>query len=112
MLPSINTYDCLHIEIMIELEEKNIIIDSQYLQEAPPSPKIIITPSSVDSDTKVLYNDLPRIISDVLNYMGRYQIALFIALAMNGLIYGINHTLTAFHIYTPKFHCDVSTQKV
>lgn len=96
---------------MIELEEKNII-DNQYLQEVPPSPKIIITPSSVDSDTKVLYNDLPRIISDVLNYMGRYQIALFIALAMNGLIYGINHTLTAFHIYTPKFYCDVSRKSI
>lgn len=52
--------------------------------------------------------DLSRIMSQVLDRMGRYQIALFIALVLNGLIYGINHTLTAFHIYTPAFTCKVS----
>lgn len=100
---------------MIELEEKTdneYQLDEQQLLSAIP---ITITAadstninSSGDNSNKGLYYDLPRTIGDVLNYMGRYQKVLFIALALNGIIYGINHTLTAFHVYRPEFYCDVS----
>lgn len=54
-----------------------------------------------------LYDNLKLTISRVLEYMGRYQIALCIAFLFNGWIYGINHNLPAFHIYTPAFFCKV-----
>lgn len=57
------------------------------------------------------FHNLKATISKVLNYMGRYQIALCTALLLNGLIYGINHNLPAFHIYAPTFYCKVSIDK-
>lgn len=58
--------------------------------------------------TKYSSNDLRKTITNVLDYMGKYQYAIFFAIAFNGLIYGINHTITSFHIYTPTFYCKVS----
>lgn len=55
------------------------------------------------------YQNLKITISNVLDYMGRYQYALCFAFLFNGWIYGINHNLTAFHVYTPpEFYCKVS----
>lgn len=65
--------------------------------------------SSINNDKKKYSsNDLQKTITKVLDYMGKYQYAVFFAIAFNGLIYGINHTLTSFHIYTPTFYCKVN----
>lgn len=53
------------------------------------------------------YNDLKTTITEVISFMGRYQMAICLAFILNGFIYGINHNLTAFHVYTPAFYCEV-----
>lgn len=53
------------------------------------------------------YYDLKTTITNVINFMGRYQIVICLAFILNGFIYGINHNLTAFHVYTPEFYCEV-----
>lgn len=98
---------------MIELDERtdNQLDEEQQLLSAIPITVVSAADTSNnggDNINKGLYYDLTRTIGDVLNYMGRYQKILFIALALNGIIYGINHTLTAFHVYRPEFYCDVS----
>lgn len=62
--------------------------------------------TSYDSSSYI-YPDLPHLIAVVLNPMGRYQIALLLALTFNSAIVGISHTLTSFHTYTPEFYCEV-----
>lgn len=66
--------------------------------------------SSNETDEKpseTTANSLIATIDSVISFMGRYQILLFVAFLSNGLIFGINHNLTAFHIYTPTFYCEV-----
>lgn len=53
------------------------------------------------------YYDLKKTITDVINFMGPYQMAICLSFILNGFIYGINHNLTAFHVYTPAFYCEV-----
>lgn len=55
-----------------------------------------------------MFKDLPELIALVLKPMGRYQIALMLALNFNSAIIGISHTLTSFHTFTPPFHCPVN----
>lgn len=45
-------------------------------------------------------------ISAAIDRMGQYQIWLILLMSTNNLIVGINHTLTSFLTYTPKFYCE------
>lgn len=72
-----------------------------------PSKSLPDHPVRANHDSSYVYPDLPHLIAVVLNPMGRYQIALLLALTFNSAIVGISHTLTSFHTYTPDFYCEV-----
>lgn len=67
----------------------------------------LLLSSDTDHQPCQSYHDLKKTITDVIGYMGRYQMAICLAFILNGFIYGINHNLTAFHVYTPAFFCEV-----
>uniref|UniRef100_A0A1B0FP17 Major facilitator superfamily (MFS) profile domain-containing protein n=1 Tax=Glossina morsitans morsitans TaxID=37546 RepID=A0A1B0FP17_GLOMM len=41
----------------------------------------------------------------LLERKGKFQIILIILLSLNSMLIGINHTITTFHAYVPKFYC-------
>lgn len=65
---------------------------------------------SAENGKKTSYNnsDVRALIGRVLNSMGRFQYAILFAMAVNGIIFGVNQTLTSFHVYTPTFYCKVT----
>lgn len=71
--------------------------------------ELVLQEKSETKEKEISNYELKQIINNVLNSMGRYQWAIFFAISFNGIIFGINHTLTAFHIYTPTFYCKVYT---
>lgn len=81
----------------------NVVADELVLQEKNEKNEKELSNSNNNN------NELKQFINNVLNSMGRYQWAIFLAISFNGIIFGINHTLTAFHIYTPTFYCKVGT---
>lgn len=44
-------------------------------------------------------------ITAAIDRMGRYQILIILLMNLNNLTVGINHTLTSFLTYIPKFFC-------
>lgn len=44
-------------------------------------------------------------ITAAIDRMGRYQIIIILLMNLNNLYVGINHTLTSFLTYIPKFFC-------
>lgn len=44
-------------------------------------------------------------ITAAIDRMGRYQILIILLMNLNNLTVGINHTLTSFLTYIPKFYC-------
>lgn len=47
-------------------------------------------------------------ITAAIDRMGRYQIIIILLMNLNNLTVGINHTLTSFLTYIPKFFCSRS----
>lgn len=65
-------------------------------------------PNYDDQTVRLNYAELKETIMSVINFMGRYQIVVCAAFILNGLIYGFNHFITVFYVYTPKFYCKVN----
>lgn len=53
-------------------------------------------------------SDLNELIKEFLEKKGRFQFMLIVLLCLNSITVGINHTITSFHVYVPKFFCVVS----
>ena len=52
-----------------------------------------------------------RIIA-AIDCMGRYQIGIILLMNLNNVVVGINHTLTSFLTYIPKFFCSEGVQVI
>lgn len=44
-------------------------------------------------------------ITAAIDRMGRYQVLIILLINLNNFTVGINHTLTSFLTYIPKFYC-------
>lgn len=47
-------------------------------------------------------------ITAAIDRMGRYQVLIILLMNLNNLTVGVNHTLTSFLTYIPKFFCAAS----
>ncbi|XP_055857978.1 solute carrier family 22 member 6-A-like isoform X2 [Episyrphus balteatus] len=66
------------------------------------SPTAAPTPTVLSTLTKSSAADTTNIF---LERGGKFQCILIVLLALNSIIVGINHTITAFHIYIPAYFC-------
>lgn len=57
--------------------------------------------------------NLGQFVDRAIDHFGRYQKCIVIVLCINSIVVAINHTVTAFHVYTPaNFTCADSSYEV